>query len=278
MKEKNIVAGLLFICCAGLVALLSFKGFNKSTRVMAPQAAAEAFKADFKQSAKEAKEKLSGVEKAFVNEQETRADDADTTVAFAAGRLLINLWDSVLRYDLSGYYYRKIAERQPTEFNWMNAAQRFQQYAVMVDDSAEYMHYNNIAKDAYKKVVDINPNNLEAKTMYAMCIAADRSQVMVAVPLLREVLKADSNNVLALYNLGALQMESEQLQKALVTFNKLVSLQPDNGKFYFHLAEIHAKMGDKAGAINNFEKAKALAPDEVTRKSIDKLIQNLKTN
>jgi tetratricopeptide (TPR) repeat protein len=276
LKEKNIVAGLLLICCTGLVALLSFKGFNKPVKVLAPQAAAEAFREDFKQSAKEAKEKLSGVEKSFAIEQEGKAESADTNVAFEASRLLITLWDSVLRYDLSGYYYKRIAEKQSTEFNWMNTAQRFQQYSVMVDDSAEYMHYNNIAKDAYKKAMDINPNNLEAKTMYAMSIAADRSQVMVAVPLLREVLKADSNNVLALYNLGALQMESQQLQKALVTFNKLVSLQPANGKFYFHLAEIHAKMGDKAGAISNFEKAKALAPDKVTRESIDKLIQNLK--
>jgi tetratricopeptide (TPR) repeat protein len=244
--------------------------------VQAPQEAAEAFRADFKESSKEAKEKLSGLEKAFVIEQEAKAEDADTGIAFAASRSLIKVWDSVTRYDLSGYYYQKMAERHPTEFNWMNTAQRFEQHSVSVQDSAGYMHYNDLAKSAYKKVIDINPNNLEAKTMYAMTIAADRSQVMVAVPLLREVLKADSNNVLALYNLGGLQMESEQLQKALVTFNKLVSLQPNNGTFYFHLAEIHAKMGDKAGAINNFEKAKSLAPDKRTRESIDKLIQNLK--
>jgi len=278
LKEKHIVAGLLFICCAVIIAMLALtpNGLNSDTKVLTPQQSGEKFTADFVSIITKAKEPLTEVEKAFLTEQDQIAGEADTTIAFDATHNLIHFWDSLERFDISGFYYNRLFERNGSEFNLMNASQRFYEQGRIVADSAARQYYMSTAEKGFKKAYEMNPKNLDAKVGRALCIVENRNRIMEGVPLLREVLQEDSTNIMATYTLGLLQIESGQLEKALVSFEKLVSLQPFNGEFYFYLADVQQKTGDRKQAILNYEKAKMLAPNDETRHAIDDILKEIK--
>ncbi len=276
MKDKHIVAGLLFLCCAAIVALLAYKGFNSSKKTLTPHQASSKFNADFADIISQATQKLTDIEKAFVNEQGQRAKNTDTVVAFDACRTLVKFWDSVERFDVAGYYYTQMYDRNPTEFNLMNASQRYYEHATVVADSSASAFFLKRAADGFKKALKQNPSNLDAKVGVAMCTVTDRNMVMQAIPMLKEVLAADSNHIRANFVLGVLQIESGQLPKALHSFEKLVSLQPLNGEFYFYLAEVQQKMGNTQAAIFNYEQAKVHSTNAASREGIEQIIKELK--
>lgn len=276
MKEKYIVAGLLLLSCAAIVVLLSNKGFNSTTKVLTPKEQTAKFEADFFTIIDKAKENLSDFEQAVVVEKDQLASNEDTIIAFPASKFLINFWDSLERFDISGFYYQTLYNKTGAEFYLMNASQRFYEQARFVADSSAREFYIIEAKKGFNKVLELNPKNLDAKVGKALCIVEDRSQVMLGVPLLKEVIEEDSSNILAWYSLGMLQIESGQLQKALVSFEKLVSLQPFNGELYFYLADVQQKMGNSTQAILNYEKAKMLTNDKDTKKAIDDILEGIK--
>lgn len=276
MKEKYIVAGFLFIACAGLVVLLTMKGFNSPNKLLTKQDGAPAGTISFEQKITEGREGLSDADDAFLDSQTPLIKDKDTAKAFAATRRIINFWDSLHRYDIAGYYFSLIYERSKSELALMNASKLYYEYAAQSMDSVYRGFLMNKAAGGFKKVLEINPGNLDAKVGSALCIVEDRAQIMTAVPLLREVLAADSNHVQARFSLGILQIESGQLEKALISFQKLVSLQPFEGRNYFYLAEIQQKLGNITQALKNYEKAKILVGDERTKAGIDDIIKDLK--
>lgn len=276
MKEKYIVAGILVFTCTALVGLLSWKGFNTNTKQLSPKETKAKFKSDFVSIISKAKENLTDLEQAFLTEQDQLASGQDTLVSFPATKYLINFWDSLERFDISGFYYKTLYNKTGTEFNLMNASQRFYEQAKMVADSNAKEYYLKESKQGFEKVLEMNPKNLDAKVGKALCIVEDRRNVMIGVPILKEVVAEDSTNLMAWYSLGMLQIESGQLQKALISFEKLVSLQPFNGEFYFYLADVQQKIGNMEKAVLNYEKAKMLAPNEQTEQAIDDILKGIK--
>lgn len=276
MKEKHIVTGLLFLSCAAIVVLLCNTGFNSATKELTAKEQTAKFEADFFSIIAKAKENLSDFEQAVVTEKDQMAGEEDTVIAFPASKFLINFWDSLQRFDISGFYYKTLYNKTGSEFYLMNASQRFFEQARVVADSSAKIFYLQESKQGFNKVLEMNPKNLDAKVGKALCIVEDRSKVMQGVPLLKEVIAEDSTNLLAWYSLGMLQIESGQLQKALVSFEKLVSLQPFNGELYFYLADVQQKMGNSTQAILNYEKAKMLTNDKDTKQAIDDILKGIK--
>jgi tetratricopeptide (TPR) repeat protein len=276
LKEKHIVTGLLFLSCAAIVVLLCNTGFNSATKELTAKEQTAKFEADFFSIIAKAKENLSDFEQAVVTEKDQMAGEEDTIIAFPASKFLINFWDSLQRFDISGFYYKTLYNKTGSEFYLMNASQRFFEQARVVADSSAKIFYLQESKQGFNKVLEMNPKNLDAKVGKALCIVEDRSKVMQGVPLLKEVIAEDSTNLLAWYSLGMLQIESGQLQKALVSFEKLVSLQPFNGELYFYLADVQQKMGNSTQAILNYEKAKMLTNDKDTKQAIDDILRGIK--
>lgn len=256
--------------------LLSNKGFNTATKELSPKEQSAKFEADFFDIITKAKENLSDLEQAFLSEQDQFAGNEDTSTAIPSSRILINFWDSLQRFDISGFYYQSLYRKIGGEFYLMNASQRFYEQARVVADTSAREFYLSEAKKGFNKVLEMNPKNLDAKVGKALCIIEDRSQIMQGVPLLKEVIAEDSTNLMARYSLGMLQIESGQLQKALLSFEKLVSLQPFNGEFYFYLADVQQKIGNSTQAILNYEKAKMLTNDKDTKQAIDDILKGIK--
>ena len=71
---------------------------------------------------------------------------------------------------------------------------------------------------------------------------------MQGIMLLREVLKQEPTNELALFNLGLLSMRSNQYERAIERFRQILVNNPTSRKAQFYLGVSLAEAGQKAEA------------------------------
>lgn len=118
------------------------------------------------------------------------------------------------------------------------------------------------AKVAFEQSLAINKNNLSANNGLALCYIDYDEQVMKGIGLLKHTLSQDSNNIEAIQYLGYLSIKSNQLEKAIERFKKLVALQPSNSEHYNNLSQVYMRMGDKHKANLYLEMGKKLSENK----------------
>lgn len=131
-----------------------------------------------------------------------------------------------------------------------------EKYGIQTQEDADFLF--PLAQESFEKALKINENNLEANNGLALCYIDYNEQVMKGVGLLQHSLSIDSNNVEAIKYLGFLSIKSNQLEKAIERFKKLVNLQPRNPEHYNNLSEVYLRMGDKQKAQLYLEMGKNL--------------------
>ena len=132
--------------------------------------------------------------------------------------------------------------------------------AIKTKSDADYIFGK--AKENFQTAIDINKNNLAANNGLALCYIDYDQQVMKGVGLLKQTLSQDSNNIEAIQYLGFLSIKSNQLEKAIERFKKLVDLQPLNSEHYNNLSEVYLRMGDKQKAIYYLNIGKKLSENK----------------
>lgn len=133
------------------------------------------------------------------------------------------------------------------------------------------------AIEAFESATKKEPNNLEYKTALGVCYVEGGMDPMKGIGIMREVLVADSNYVEAHFRLGLFAIQSQQLDKAISRFNKVIKLKPDFIEAYLYLGEVYAEQGKKNEAISTLEKAKKISNDALVIEQIENYIENLKT-
>ncbi|MGH7859587.1 MAG: tetratricopeptide repeat protein, partial [Candidatus Binatia bacterium] len=83
-------------------------------------------------------------------------------------------------------------------------------------------------------------------------------------------LKPDDANVRT--DLGTMYLYSGQADAAVREYEKVIESDPRFYQAYFNLAIARVRLGEPARALEAFEKAKSLAPDEETRTQIQAMI------
>jgi len=201
--------------------------------------------------------------------------EADTKTQNGLQKIIV-LWDSLNNQLISAHYMEQYATIEPSEKNWFAAGSKFYTFASLSNDSQLIAISASKAKKAFEKVLELNPNNLDAQTATAAIIVQIDQDVMRGVALLKDVVSKDSNNVQAIFTLGMLSIQSGQFDKAEERFQKLIKLQPFNPEYYFYLGEVYAKSGNTIKAIKTYETCKTLLKDDEAKKEIETLIIKLK--
>ncbi|WP_400192392.1 tetratricopeptide repeat protein [Hymenobacter sp. B81] len=199
--------------------------------------------------------------------------------AEGAGRLslatdLAKQYQQVQRFDSAGYYYEQVAQARPGEQAWKRAAdQYFEAYSFAATEERAKM-LGGKAQGLYEKVLNENPQNLDAKTNLGMALMAGPNPV-AGITMLREVLATDPRNEKALYNLGILALQSNQADKAVDRFQELVRVNPKNVTGQFYLGVALAQDGQKEKAKQAFQKTKSLSSDPGLLTSVNEELQKL---
>ena len=180
---------------------------------------------------------------------------ANTTQKLKVTDQLIQEFVKAMHYDSAAFYAENAAKTSPSEVNWYKAGSLYYE-AYTFASGTKVAKMGEKVRETYQKVLDINPNNLTAKTNMAMTFVATQTP-MQGILMLREVIAQDPHNELALYNLGQLSMQSGQFGKAAERFKQILNNNPNNEQAMFLLAASQAELGKKEEAktlLNNLTK------------------------
>jgi outer membrane protein len=250
-------AQLRTILIAGTILLsvaLYFLPSQVNQKGAEPKAASESKMEEFNpedllRSAKAALDSNSLQALEVIEKASSQSNNKDTSLLDSIGRI----WDRNGIPAASAIWFERKAQIVKSETSYLDAAYRYFDSFRMAKDSTVQSLLVGKAIANYQKVLEINPNNLNAKTDLGACYADGTSEPMKGIMLLREVVTADPNHEMAQYNLGMLSVKSGQLDKAIERFKKVLEINPERSEMNFYLGQVHLQKGDTVAAIQSYE-------------------------
>ncbi len=185
-------------------------------------------------------------------------------------------WDNARIPGAAARYFELKAEKTGIEKDWLGAAYRYFDAFKSAKDSSESEFFVGKAILSYTKVLELNPQNLNAKTDLGVLYTEGTAEPMKGIMMLREVVTTDPKHENANLNLGFLSMKSGQFEKATERFKKVLEINPARIDMYVYLGEAYVRLGQKEKAIENFEVFKNLSNDQQMIKDVDAYIVSLK--
>jgi tetratricopeptide (TPR) repeat protein len=187
---------------------------------------------------------------------------------------LANLYRQANRIDSAAWFSEEASKFFNTTESLIKAGDDYYQAYTLAIDLQKQKAYATKAQDLYGKVLKDNPTNLEVKTKLAMTYLGTSSP-MQGITMLREVLQADPENELALFNLGMLSIQSGQNDKAIDRLERLVKINPGHIQGHLLLGIAKMNLGDKQGAKEQFEKVKQMDKDPAVQATVDSYLKDL---
>lgn len=228
---------------------------------------------DFASYANEVQSKLEESARKKAKSLTEKAEKDNTAIAY---RDIAEFWEKAAELNMAANYYKKAAFLENTEKSVTFAGNLF--LAVMQKtEKPEIRKWQALeAIDCFNKVLELNPENTEAKIALATCYTEGTGETMKGVTLLREVTQKDSNNISANIILGKLAIQSGQFDKAIRRLELVLSLRPENTEAMYFLAEAYKGKGNKEKAISLFEKCKKVVNNPDFSKEVDTYINSFK--
>ncbi|MDB4083316.1 tetratricopeptide repeat protein, partial [Vicingaceae bacterium] len=224
-------------------------------------------------------DRLNDSDKEFIAGLEKRAKqiaDVDTK---------LNLYDSLMTFSIKrnvpplvAKYTEEKAKVVPTEVNFMlagdNFFKAFRLSKLKPKDLVEGAIHN------YEKVLELNPDNLQAQTAIGVASVEGSSQLgimpMKGIGILKDVLNKDSKNVDAMTNLGYFAIQSGQFEKAVERFEEVLFIDPNNAEAYIYLTDAYLSQDKVDKGIETLEKYKLLVDDPIVIKQVEDYINEIR--
>ncbi len=145
-------------------------------------------------------------------------------------RELLTLYFTARRFDLAGAKAEEIAIETGAESAWIDAGNFFYDW-METSDPVNKAYYSKKSTSAYRKALEMDPDNLDIRTDMAVAYLYDPDNSMLAIQETMKVLEADSNHVQANFNRGIMLWQIDRLEEAADQFEKVIRLvdDPDDG-------------------------------------------------
>ena len=136
----------------------------------------------------------------------------------------------------------------------------------------------NNARELFERILELNAVNDSAKVGLggAYMLGNIGSNPMQGILMIKEVADRDPHNMYAQMMLGIGGVMTGQFDKAIDRFKKVVDHQPANIEAILNLAEAYEQKGDKASAIQWYQKCKLLIRNPEIEKELDARINLLR--
>jgi len=208
---------------------------------------------DFEHMLQQAKSRLQRQEVNSLNEMEKSLEIISGGEKISVLDSLARRWDDIGEPAVAAGYYEQITTISPSEKAWNDAADRYFSALQSQPDSLIHSWLLNQSIDCYKKVTEINPENVDAQMNLAICYT-ETSNPMQGIMLLRDVVAKHPDNAKAQFNLGLLSIRSMQYDKAIERFNKVLELNSSQHEANYFLGFAYMNKQDSSNALRYFNK------------------------
>jgi Cytochrome c biogenesis factor len=273
-KTKQIVTITSVIVVMGLLLAQPIKGLVNDDKAAASSSADASSKVTLESVSAQAKQGLNASIIQDISTIETQLSKASGPEKIDLLQQLATEWDDVNRPAPLGFVYEELAKLDPKFDNWLKAGDAYRAAYTNLQDTTTASVLNAYAINAYQKALELDADNLDAKTGLGSAYVSGTNNPMAGIALLREVVEANPSHIGANKSLGLFSMQSRQFDRAIDRFKTVVSLQPD-AESYFYLATSYENIGLKREAIAAFEKSRDLAADPTLTQFINRKIDEL---
>ncbi|WP_317899065.1 tetratricopeptide repeat protein [Aurantibacillus circumpalustris] len=187
-------------------------------------------------------------------------------------------WTKLKRPDLAAHYAEELAKVKNTSDTWFNAGNRYYYSVQFIQDKSEVPVLYQCAMRCYNNGLKLDPKNTDAKIMLASCYVEGTQNPMEGVSRLKEIEKTDSNNVKLQLTFAFFSVKSQQLDKAINRFKKILQIDSTYIEAYLHLADAYEQRGETENTILVLEKYSSKTNDVTAQIEINKYIKQLKEN
>lgn len=225
------------------------------------------------------KQRLTPAQQSYVSTLETSVVRGDIKEQqLKVYNQLASFWrDSVQAFLPAAWYIGEAAKLENLEKNLTFAAHLYLDNIRVQSDATLKTWMAEQAKGLLEQALKLNPANDSLKVSLGACyIFGGAGSPMEGIAMIREVADRDPHNVYAQMTLGSASIMSGQFDKAIERFKKVLEHEPGNAEARLNLAEVYEQKGDKALAIEWYEKTKALVRNPEIVREIDTRIQQLK--
>lgn len=198
------------------------------------------------------------------------SENQEKSIIFADS--LAGLYRKYSVFDSSAYYKGLVASILKDEATTLEAADAYLEalnFALHEEDAATLKAK---AQTLYQSVLEMNPDQLDAKANLAMTYVGGQDP-MKGVMMLREVIQEDPNNKTALFNLGVLSITSNQFDKAIERFERLIELDPKHWEGRLYMGYAYLQSGEKDEAKRQFDMVKKEASEPELQAAADNYLK-----
>ncbi|MES2565649.1 MAG: tetratricopeptide repeat protein [Bacteroidota bacterium] len=216
---------------------------------------------------------LKSEEKAVYDALLAKAKSSKNDTAYVP---VVQFWDKQKRPDFAAYFVEQTAEIMQTSAAYSKAGDRYYYSVRFTKDNAEIPVLYERAIRCYERAIEKDARNSDAKIQLAACFVEDGKDPMKGIGLLREVEKTDSNNVKLQLTFAFFSVKSQQWDKAIKRFEKVLNIDPLYIEAYLHLADAYEQQGQKNKTIEMLEKYASVTEDAMAKQEVKKYIEQLK--
>lgn len=267
---------ILLGACVVVIVLLGFVSTTPSGK--RPEVSVEAKGVSLEEVIKEERNSLRPEEAgAVASLEQAITGESDIVIRGQLYDSLVKYLGRSSKYVLASYYAEQKAEKNNgSGTDWMAAGERYRSAASFQEHEDHLPALYESAIRCFRKALDLDPTNLDAKTGLGISIVDGTNDPMSGITILREVEAADSNHINVQLALADFAVRSQQYDKAIERYNRVLRLKPEYYAIHLSLAELYDAKHDTANVIMHLEAYSAVTDDPVMKAEIDQAISNLK--
>jgi tetratricopeptide (TPR) repeat protein len=288
MQSASKLQLLFIILILGLIAFIFIYGKNNPTSVIQNKPVDPEIETNLPENG----ERLNVSDNhAFNRYLEKNISNLDSTLQFKLNSLqqeenfqrLAEIWkDSLQNEGIAGYYLYLSAKEQETEEDYYEAADILTDVRKFEQDEDLIKFYATLSYDAYSRVLEINPENLNAKAEIGIIYVEVLREPMKGVGMLVENLEIDPEHEKSLFYLGYFSLQSGQHSRAVERLEKLVSIQEKKSQSapfaHYYLGQAYLALKERDKAIAAFEQYGELVKDEGLKRNAQEIIRSIERN